>query len=130
MEWSAVLVVGVACGYSAGEDKEKGEGEELNETSVEKDVVGGDNALYLGDVVVLNAPVSGYLFGASDVQEGLRASLRVVVYIDMGGIMAAMRKARCWRVVACGRFAGEVLMRYGMRRRARRSEGLWVRPKW
>ena len=84
LEWSAGLVVGVACGYSAGEDEEKGEGEELTEASVEEDVV-GDNALYLWDVVVLNAPIGGYLFSASDVQEGLRASLRVVVYIDMGG---------------------------------------------
>ena len=98
---------------------------------VEKDVVGGDNSLYLWNVVVLNAPVGGDLFSASDVQEGLRASLRVVVYIDMGGgVMAAMWKAWCWRVVASGRFAGEILMRYGMRRRARRSEWLWVRPKW
>ena len=85
LEWSTGLVIGVACGYSAGEDEEQGEGEELAEASVEEDVVGGDNALYLWDVVVLNAPVSGYLFGASDVQEGLQASLRVVVYSDMGG---------------------------------------------
>ena len=45
------MVVGVACGYSAGEDEEKGEGEELTEASVEENVVGGDNALYLWDVV-------------------------------------------------------------------------------
>ena len=93
---------GVECGFGCwgslwilgGEDEEKGEGEELTEASVEEDVVGGDNALYLWDVVVLNAPVGGYFVSASDVQEGLRASLRVVVYIDMGGgMMAAMRKA-------------------------------------
>ena len=67
LEWSAGLGVGVACEYSAGEDEEKGKGEELSEASVEEDVVGGNNALYLWDVVVLNATVSGYLFSASDV---------------------------------------------------------------
>ena len=67
LEWSAGLGVGVACGYSAGEDEEKGKGEELTEASVEEDVVGGDDALYLGDVVVLNTPVSGDLFSAFDV---------------------------------------------------------------
>ena len=51
LEWSAGLGVGVACGYSAGEDKEKSKGEELTEASVEENVVGGDNALYLWDVV-------------------------------------------------------------------------------
>ena len=134
LEWGAGLGVGVACGYSTGEDEQKGKGEELTEASVEEDVVCGEYALYFRDVVVLNAPVSWDLFSASDVQEGLRASLRVVVYIDMidmgGGMIAAMRKAWCWHVVASGRFSGEILMRYGMRRRARRLEGLWERSKW
>jgi hypothetical protein len=61
--------------------------------------VGGDNALYLWDVAVLNAPVGGYLFSASNVQEGLRASLRVVVYIDMGGHNGCNEECL---VLACG----------------------------
>ena len=88
--------------------------------------MGGEYALYFGDVVVLNAPISRDLFSTSNVQKGLGASLRIIVYIDMGGMMAATRKAWCWRVVASGRCVGEILMRYGMRRRARRSEGLCV----
>ena len=55
--------------------------------------MGGEYALYFGDVVVLNAPVSRYLFSTSNVQKSLGAILRVVVYIDMGGMMAAIRKA-------------------------------------
>ena len=47
--------------------------------------MGGEYALDFGDVVVLNAPVSGDLFSTSNVQEGLRTSLRVVVCRDMGG---------------------------------------------
>ena len=47
--------------------------------------MGGEYALYFGDVVVLNAPVSRDLVSTSDVQEGLGASLPIVVYIDMGG---------------------------------------------
>ena len=47
--------------------------------------MGGEYALYFGDVVVLNAPVSRDLFITSNVQEGLGATLRVVMYIDMGG---------------------------------------------
>ena len=61
------LDIGVACEYSAGEDEEQGEGEELAEASVEEAVVGGNNALHLWDVVVLDAPVSRYLFSASNV---------------------------------------------------------------
>ena len=55
--------------------------------------MGGNYALYFGDVVVLNASVSRDLFSTTNVQEGLRAGFRVVVYIDMGGMMAAIRKA-------------------------------------
>jgi hypothetical protein len=51
---------------------------------VEEDIVGGEYALYFGDVVVLNAPICRDLFSTSDVQEGLGTSLRVVVYCDMG----------------------------------------------
>ena len=47
--------------------------------------MGGEYTLYFGDVVVLNAPISGDLFSTSNVQEGLGASLRIIVYIDMGG---------------------------------------------
>ena len=47
--------------------------------------MGGEYALYFGDVVVLNAPISRYLFSTLNVQEGLGASLRIIVYIDMRG---------------------------------------------
>ena len=46
--------------------------------------MGGEQALYFRDEVVLNAPVSWDLFSTSNVQEGLGASLRIVVYSDMG----------------------------------------------
>ena len=46
--------------------------------------MGGEYALYFGDVVVLNAPISRDLFSTLNVQEGLGASLRIIVYIDMG----------------------------------------------
>ena len=75
---------GVACGHPARKDEEGGEGEEFTKASVEEDIVGGENALYFGDVVVLNASISRYLFSTSNVQEGLGASLRIIVYIDMG----------------------------------------------
>ena len=57
--------------------------------------MGGEYALYFREeVVVLNAPIGRDLFSTSNVQEGLGASLRVVVYIDVGGgMMAAIRKA-------------------------------------
>ena len=85
LEGSAVLGVWVACGHSAREDEDGGEGEEFTKASVEEDIVSGENALYFRDVVVLNTPICRDLFSASDVQEGLRTSLRVVVYRDMGG---------------------------------------------
>ena len=85
LEGSAVLGVGVACGHPARKDEEGGEGEEFTEASVEEDIVGGENALYFRDVVVLNIPICRDLFSASYVQEGLGPSLRVVVYCDMGG---------------------------------------------
>ena len=46
--------------------------------------MGGEYALYFGDVVVLNAPISRDLFSTSNVQEGLGASFRIIVYSDMG----------------------------------------------
>ena len=46
--------------------------------------MGGDYALYFRDVVVLNAPICRDLFSTSNVQEGLGASLRIIVYSDMG----------------------------------------------
>ena len=46
--------------------------------------MGGEYALYFGDVVVLNAPINRDLFSTSNVQEGLGASLRIIVFIDMG----------------------------------------------
>ena len=67
LELGTGLVVGVTCGYSSGEDEEQGEGEELAEASVEEDVVGGNNALDLWDVVLLDAPVSRNFFSASNV---------------------------------------------------------------
>ena len=85
LEGSAVLGVGVACGHPARKDEEGGEGEEFTKASVEEDIVGGENALYFRDVVVLNIPICRDLFSTSDVQEGLGTSLRVVVYCDMGG---------------------------------------------
>jgi hypothetical protein len=45
-------------------------------------------------------------------------------------MIAATRKAWCWRVEESGRLGEEMLMRYGMGRRAKRSEGLCIRPKW
>ena len=59
--------VGVACGHPAGENKGEGKGEELTEASVKEDIVGGEYALYFGDVVVLNAPVSWDLFSTLNV---------------------------------------------------------------
>ena len=58
LEGSAVLGVGVACGHPARKDEEGGEGEEFTKASVEEDIVGGENALYFRDVVVLNIPIS------------------------------------------------------------------------
>jgi hypothetical protein len=84
LKGGAVLGVGVACGHPARKDEDEGEGEEFTKTSVEEDIVGGEYALYFGDVVVLNAPIGGDLFGTPNVQEGLGASLRIVVYSDMG----------------------------------------------
>ena len=85
LEGGAVLGVGVACGHPARKDEEGGEGEEFTKASVEEDIVSGENALYFRDVVVLNTPICRDLFSASDVQEGLGTSLRVVVSCDMGG---------------------------------------------
>ena len=85
LEGGAVLGVGVACGHPARKDEEGGEGEEFTKASVEEDIVSGENALYFRGVVVLNTPICRDLFSASDVQEGLRTSLRVVVSCDMGG---------------------------------------------
>ena len=84
LEGSAVLGVGVACEHPARMDEDGGEGEEFTKASVEEDIVGGENALYFRDVVVLNIPICRDLFSTSDVQEGLGASLRVVVYRDLG----------------------------------------------
>ena len=67
LEGGAGLGVGVACGHPAGEDEEEGEGEEFTKASVKEDVVGGEYALYFGNVVVLNAPVSWVLFSTSNV---------------------------------------------------------------
>jgi hypothetical protein len=47
-----------------------------------------------------------------------------------GGMMPATRKVWCWRVLVSVRLGGERLIRYGISRRARRSEGLCVRPNW
>ena len=84
LEGGAVLGVGVACGHPARKDEEEGEGEEFTKASVEEDIVGGENALYFGDVVVLNAPICRDLFSTLNVQEGFGASLRIIVYSDMG----------------------------------------------
>ena len=84
LKGGAVLGVGVACGHPARKDEEEGEGEEFTKTSVEEDIVGGEYALYFGDVVVLNAPICRDLFSTSNVQEGLGASLRIVVDSDIG----------------------------------------------
>ena len=67
LKGGVVLGVGVAYGHPAGKDEEEGEGEEFTKASVKEDVVGGEYALYFGDVVVLNAPVSGDLFSTSNV---------------------------------------------------------------
>ena len=47
--------------------------------------MGGEYALYFREeVMVLNAPIGRDLFSTSNVQEGLGASLRIVVDSDMG----------------------------------------------
>ena len=89
----------------------------------------GEDALHLWDVVVFYTPIRRDLFSASDVEECFRTGLGVVVQSDMGGIIAATKKAWCWRVEESGRLGEEILMRYGMRRRAKRSERLCIRPK-
>jgi len=106
-----------------------GKREEFTEAPVEEDVMCGKDALHLGYVVVFYTPIRRDLFGASDIEECFRAGLCVVVHSDMGGMIAAIRKAWCWRVEESWRCVGETLMRYGIRRRARRSDGLWVSPK-
>ena len=80
----AVLVVGVARGDPTGENEEVGEGEKFTKASVEENVMCGEDALHLLDVMMFYTPIRRDLISASDIEECFRTSLGVVVYSDMG----------------------------------------------
>ena len=61
-----------------------GEGEKFTKASVEENVMCGEDALHLWDVVMFYTPIRRDLFSASDIEECFRTSLGVVVYSDMG----------------------------------------------
>ena len=61
-----------------------GEGEKFTKASVKENVMCGEDALHLWDVVMVYAPIRRDLFSASDIEECFRAGLGVVVCSDVG----------------------------------------------
>ena len=61
-----------------------GEGEKFTKASVEENVMCGEDALHLWDVVMFYTPIRRDLFSASDIEECFQTSLGVVVYSDVG----------------------------------------------
>ena len=61
-----------------------GEGEKFTKASVEENVMCGEDALHLWDVVMFYTPIRRDLFSASDIEECFRAGLGVVVCSDVG----------------------------------------------
>ena len=82
-----------------------GEGEKFTKASVEENVMCGEDALHLWDVVMFYTPIRRDLFSASDIEECFRTSLGVVMYSDMGrhnschqeGLVLACRGVRAVR---------------------------------
>ena len=61
-----------------------GKGEKFSKASVEENVMCGEDALHLWDVVMFYTPIRRDLFSASDIEECFRAGLGVVVCSDVG----------------------------------------------